>query len=418
MDNNIKILPRYRVEKANKKHKKKIKRTTEEYKKELLEINANIEPVEEYVDAKTPILHKCKIHNIVYKAIPSNVLKGCGCKQCGKEKIILKNTKTHEQYKKELNKVNPYITPIEEYVGCNTSLKHLCTLCNNIFLVLPTTAIYKKAKGCPDCRMNESLDKKRLTIEKYKQLVNVLNSNIEVVDNVYINNSTPLKHKCKICDYIFDSIPANILSGHGCKKCAIKKNSYIQTKTNKQFIIEFYNKNPYSNTIEILTEYIGSHSNINCLCKICSNIWSPLATNLLKGSGCPNCKSSYGEFNILTLLKNNNIAFEQQKKFNDLRGVNNGLLSYDFYLPQYNLLIEYQGKQHEQAIEYFGGEEKFKIQQDHDKYKREYAKQNNINLLEIWYYDIDNIESILLQKINEIKENNLKLESVETVMVA
>ena len=86
-------------------------------------------------------------------------------------------------------------------------------------------------------------------------------------------------------------------------------------------------------------------------------------------------------------------------------------------MPDYNLLIEFHGKQHEKPIEFFGGEKQFEIQQEHDRRKREYAKQNNINLLEIWYYDIDNVESILMQKINEIK-NNLKLESVETAISA
>ena len=71
------------------------------------------------------------------------------------------------------------------------------------------------------------------------------------------------------------------------------------------------------------------------------------------------------------------------------------LFALPFYLPKYNMLIEYQGKQHECAVEFFGGEEKFKIQQEHDKRKREYAKLNNFILLEIWYYDFDNIEEIL-----------------------
>lgn len=94
-------------------------------------------------------------------------------------------------------------------------------------------------------------------------------------------------------------------------------------------------------------------------------------------------------------------------------GVNGKKLSYDFYLPQYNLLIEFQGKQHEQPIEYFGGEEKFKTQQEHDKRKREYAKLHNINLLEIWHYDINNIEKILTETLN-----NLKLKTVETTGIA
>ena len=81
--------------------------------------------------------------------------------------------------------------------------------------------------------------------------------------------------------------------------------------------------------------------------------------------------------------------------YDDLFGVNGGKLSYDFYLPKYNLLIEGQGKQHLEPIKHFGGERTFQIQQEHDRRKREYAKQNNINLLEIWFWDLDNIKEIL-----------------------
>lgn len=88
-----------------------------------------------------------------------------------------------------------------------------------------------------------------------------------------------------------------------------------------------------------------------------------------------------------------------QYTFDGLCGVNGGLLSYDFYLPNKNVLIEFQGEQHEQPIEYFGGKEKFKIQQEHDRRKREYAKNHNIDLLEIWYWDFNNIEQILRAKI-------------------
>ena len=78
-------------------------------------------------------------------------------------------------------------------------------------------------------------------------------------------------------------------------------------------------------------------------------------------------------------------------------------MSYDFYLPQYNLLIEYQGIQHEEFIEEF---HKFKrgfiIQKEHDRRKEKYAKDNNIELLKIWYYDYENIEEILLKALDNI----------------
>lgn len=71
-----------------------------------------------------------------------------------------------------------------------------------------------------------------------------------------------------------------------------------------------------------------------------------------------------------------------------------------FFLPKLNILVEYQGEQHESPIDIFGGDEQFKIQQEHDFRKREYAKSNNIQLVEIWYYDLNNIEEILKERIN------------------
>ena len=94
--------------------------------------------------------------------------------------------------------------------------------------------------------------------------------------------------------------------------------------------------------------------------------------------------------------------FECQKRFKKLRGVGNLPLSYDFYITHYNALIEYQGRQHQQAIDYFGGEEYHKTQMCHDDRKRKYAKENGYNYLEIRYFDYDNIEDILMSYFNSI----------------
>ena len=111
---------------------------------------------------------------------------------------------------------------------------------------------------------------------------------------------------------------------------------------------------------------------------------------------CEKCTSPLGELKIKEYLINNNIEFIPQKTFKYLIGVGNGLLSYDFYLPQYNLLIEYQGEQHEKFVEGFHkSEEGFLKQKEHDRRKKKYAKDNNIRLLEIWYYDFNNIDKVI-----------------------
>ena len=121
-----------------------------------------------------------------------------------------------------------------------------------------------------------------------------------------------------------------------------------------------------------------------------------LSNNHTKSCG---CLRSGGEYNIIQWLEKNNIEYESQKKFPNLVGINGGNLSYDFYLPIYNLLIEAQGQQHITPKKLFGGEEQFQKQKEHDKRKRDYAEVNGSKLLEIWYYDYDRIEEILNKEL-------------------
>ena len=100
------------------------------------------------------------------------------------------------------------------------------------------------------------------------------------------------------------------------------------------------------------------------------------------------------------VLQKYNVKYIPQKEYKGLVGTKGGNLSYDFYLPDYNLLIECQGIQHEKWMEGWITKEGFEKQLEHDKRKREYAKQHNIKLLEIWYYDMDNIEDILIKELN------------------
>jgi hypothetical protein len=128
--------------------------------------------------------------------------------------------------------------------------------------------------------------------------------------------------------------------------------------------------------------------------------WERSINGMTHWNGCPQCKTSKGEDAIKAFLEKLKINFSQQKTFSDLKGISNGFLSYDFFLSDDNILIEYQGEQHEKAKSFGKSrttdyEEKFRIQQEHDSRKREYAQQNKIRLLEIWYYDFDRIEEIL-----------------------
>lgn len=143
-----------------------------------------------------------------------------------------------------------------------------------------------------------------------------------------------------------------------------------------------------------------------CRCSRDGNICYVSSSRLIAGitQSC-GCLQSTGEANIQRLLQENNITFEYQKSFSDFRTDKSALYRYDFYLPEYNRLIEFDGIQHYKNNEFFGGQEEFDQRQLVDKVKNEYALSHNIELVRIPYWMRDNITlDILLGDKYLIKE--------------
>lgn len=378
------------------------RKTHEQFLNEVAELNSNILIIGNYNVAKDNIRCKCKICNYEWSPIADSILRGCGCPNCSGRA----NAKTRF-YEKFNDTGNKNIELLSEYVDSHTKIKCKCKVCGHNWETTPDALV--QGSGCRKCADKQLSISKSRNHEEYIWEVHNINPNIDVIGK-YVNARKPILHKCKICNHEWMCSPENILQKHGCKKCASKRISESFTKTNEQFIAELKEIN---NDIVLLEEYSGSTTKLTCKCNKCNTEWLAIPSTLLKGAGCPKCNSSRGEKRINNYLNNNGLVFISQMKYKGLTGLKGGQLSYDFYLPKYNLLIEFQGEQHEHAKSYFGGIKQFEKQQEHDKRKRDYAKQNNINLLEIWYYDIDNIEEILKQTIN-----NLKSKSVETIEVA
>jgi very-short-patch-repair endonuclease len=119
--------------------------------------------------------------------------------------------------------------------------------------------------------------------------------------------------------------------------------------------------------------------------------------NHLRGDGCPSCNNSVGENLVENYLIRNNLSFKKEKTFKDCK--NKEVLSFDFYLENLNTIIEFDGIQHYEPIEYFGGLENFTYRKLNDEIKNEYCKNNNIRLIRIPFYDINRIEEILKREL-------------------
>ena len=167
---------------------------------------------------------------------------------------------------------------------------------------------------------------------------------------------------------------------------------------------KYWSKNNKKSPFEISPM---SNKKYKFICEKCGDEFERTLSSLNRinvGVVCRDCNSSQLETKTKNILEKYNIKYSIQVEYSNLIGLGGGNLSYDFYLPDYNLLIECQGVQHREWREGWITKEKFEKQLEHDKRKRNYAKENNINLLEIWDYDIDEIEEILIKELNKINK--------------
>ena len=118
--------------------------------------------------------------------------------------------------------------------------------------------------------------------------------------------------------------------------------------------------------------------------------------------GCLQNKSVMEAY-IKNILIENSVVYISQKKFDDCKDI--FPLPFDFYLPEYKILIECDGIQHFQPVEYFGGDENFEIVQRHDSIKNNYCLKNNMKIIRLPYtLSFDDIQNIIMNEIN-ILEN-------------
>lgn len=125
------------------------------------------------------------------------------------------------------------------------------------------------------------------------------------------------------------------------------------------------------------------------------------ADDHIRGRGCPVCAASEPEQKIWAMLKNSGIKFTFQKSFDGLISPIGGILKFDFYLNEKNVIIEYNGEQHYMPIEHWKGDNGLKKQMEYDAIKEKYCKDNNIIIYVLSY--LDDIDTSLPELIKSIE---------------
>jgi len=317
------------------------------------------------------------------------------CKNC--EIVNFKNTTYTLEEAKEIFKSKGYILLATKYKNCKTKMKYLCTNCNKEYYMNLDNMI--NDRGCPTCSITKITDKR--IIEKVNELgYELLNFNRN--DN---GISILLELKCKeghVFTVNWDTIRNK--EEYICMVCRGFRDSKEgkSQEMYKREIEEYCAKEnlPYEFIKAYKRHYANSKSTWLILnCKEHGKFEVNKVDFMTRWKQrCPICtgNASKGEIRISEILNNYNIDFIREHSFEDCRNIMP--LPFDFYLPENEIFIEFNGNEHYESIKFFGGDEKFKQRQINDNIKREYCKDKK--LIEIPYWEFDNIEEILKKELN------------------
>lgn len=226
----------------------------------------------------------------------------------------------------------------------------------------------------------------------------VTDNNCKLLSSHYDNREEILDFVCSCGEKFSTTFHSFLYSGkRQCDDCG---NILRANKIKKG--IDYLKKivSESSTSILISNDYKDYYEKLDFKCG-CGNVFTTCFLSFLNGKRlCDTCsKNSKMENIVEQFLIKNNIHYNKQVSFENLKGINGGLLKFDFSINDINgnilFVLELDGEQHFKPIKHFGGEEKFIIQQKHDKLKNTYCKNNNIILIRIPYYQKDNLYAIM-----------------------
>lgn len=249
-----------------------------------------------------------------------------------------------------------------------------------------------QTKSCGCCNNTEKNKRvKDLTGQKFGRL------KVLGIDEVYEKQRKPgqeIKWKCQCeCGNITSVFGGNLKSGHtqscGCyskEQSSLRNTAILTGQTFGKLTV-----------LEKGDIRYNSCAYWKCRCE-CGTIIEVRSTDLKNGhtQSCGCAKYSKGEQKIKQILEEMNILFECQKQFPTL--IYKRPLKFDFYLPEYNICLEYQGEQHYTPQQFFG-EKNFYIQKKRDLLKKKWCESNQVKLIEIPYWDFNKIDKNYIEKI-------------------
>lgn len=350
-----------------------------------------------YIKASKKVEIICPIHGSFWQTPNSHNSSRSpqNCPYCSKSKKS--NTEEFIQKSKKIHG-DKYDYNESIYVNCKDKIKIYCKEHNQYFYQNANNHL--QGQGCP-CGKIEKISKSNTKYNKndfIQMAVKKHKNKFDYSISEYVDLKTLIKIRCIKHNFIFEQNPdSHLRSVHCCPKCVLEDNKRTTKYTTKEFIKKSIKIHGEKYNYD-LVEYINSDIKVKIICPVHGIFEQLPRSHVNVKCGCPHCKNSQGEKLVEKILIKNNIKFDRQKTFKECKKIR--MLPFDFYLPIHNILIEYSGFQHYEFFKFFHKTKKeFLKRIKRDQIKWQFAKDNNIKLLEIPYWE-KNVEKIILKAIN------------------
>ena len=250
---------------------------------------------------------------------------------------------------------------------------------HGVFIQTMDNHISRKSK-CPKCAIHN-----RSMLRTEKDIVskfNTIHFGIYDYSKVnYISSSDKVEIICREHGSFFQTPNNHLSKKHICPTCSNLLRNKDQLKSISEVLCSFDevwgNRYDYSRFV-----YMNSKTKSEIICNK-HGVFKQSYTTHLK-CGCPKCNSSKGEMFIENYLLQNGVSFINQHSF--IGCINKRRLKFDFYLPDYNICIEFDGIQHFKANTRFGYDS-FEKNIINDNIKNEWCLNNDVKLVRIKYSD-------------------------------
>ena len=347
-----------------------------------------------YEHSNKPVTIICKVHGEFLQR-PANHIKGQNCPKCVIDKVRSKvitpisDPEAREKFKnlfieKAIKKYgDEYNYDKVVFMHSDLPVTITCKI-HGDFTITPHTFLRPNIKGCKKCsnnseeRRQEYIDK---AIKKYGDIYDYskLDMNEEYI---YIY--------CKLHDVEFRQLRRGHLAGTACKECYQKGYKVTKEEFISRAISKFGNLFTYDKV-----NFVNMHTPVTITCTEHEDFDIP-PTELLRSdrkSLCPICVSSKGEKIIYSILKELKIKFNKEYKIPTF------IYRYDFYLPEFNLIIEYHGGQHFISTNGFFRQSLEEVKEN-DKVKESLAKLKGYRYLILDSENEEELTKQIKEKLN------------------